>query len=291
LPHRRTLLLAAAAALSAPLAPASGRAAGSDAAHAGLAALESAGAVRLGVAAVNTATGARLGWRAAERFAFCSTFKVVSVSAILKRSETAPALLQQRVTYGGESLVPYSPVTEKHVGTGMTIAELCAAALQYSDNTAANLIIRALGGPAGVTRFARAIGDNTFRLDRMETALNTAIPHDPRDTSTPAAMMRDTRALAAGGLLGTAQRTMLVDWMKGCTTGGKRIRAGVPAGWQVADKTGTGDYGTTNDLGLVWPPGKPPIVLAIYLTQADKAAAPRDDIVARAAAIVTATLG
>ncbi|MBC7780346.1 MAG: class A beta-lactamase [Proteobacteria bacterium] len=253
-----------------------------------LAALELSSGGRLGVAALNTSNGAQVNHRSDERFAFCSTFKVIAAAAILKRSATESGLMQRRLVYRHDELVAYSPITEKHAGEGLTVSELCAAALQYSDNTAANLMIRLLGGPAAVTSFARSIGDGAFRLDRWETALNEALPGDPRDTSTPAAMMGSLQRLALGDALEVPERTQLVAWMRGSTTGAKRIRAGVPAGWSVADKTGTGDYGTTNDIGLVWPPGKLPIVLAIYFTQREKAALPRDDVVATAARIVMA---
>jgi beta-lactamase class A len=243
------------------------------------------------VAALNTAGGAQLNYRASERFALCSTFKVLAASAILRRSATEPGLLQRRIFYTKDAVVAWSPITGRHIDRGMTIAEICAAALQYSDNTAANLMIRLLGGPAGVTAFARSIGDDTFRLDRWETSLNDAVPGDPRDTSTPGAMLRDLQLLAMGDVLGEAERARLVQWMRGNTTGAKRIRAGVPAGWSVADKTGSGDYGTSNDIGLAWPPGKPPIVLAIYFTQHAKAAALRDDVVAAATRIVVEALG
>ncbi|HEX7391273.1 MAG TPA: class A beta-lactamase [Acidiphilium sp.] len=254
------------------------------------AALETASGGRLGVAALNTATGATIGHRQNERFAFCSTNKMIVVSGVLKRSETETGLLDRRITYTKADLLSYAPVTSKHVATGMTVETLCAAALEYSDNTAENLLIRLLGGPKAVTAWARSIGDTVFRIDRLEPELNTAIPGDPRDTTTPAAMTRDLHGLALGTLLGPAERTRLVGWMKNCKTGGARIRAGVPAGWTVADKTGTGDYGTTNDIGVIWPPGKPPIVLTVYFTQpADKGAKPKDDVLASAARIVTET--
>lgn len=289
---RRTLLLGTAAVPLAGTAatwPRSARAATSAKDH--LAALEVATGGRIGVAALNTADGARIYYRANERFAFCSTFKVLASSAILKRSATESGLLHRRVVYTKDDVVAYSPITGKYIGEGMTVSEICAAALQHSDNTAANLMIRILGGPAAVTAFARSIGDREFRLDRWETSLNGAVPGDPRDTSTPAAMMNDLRRLALDELLGEAERARLVEWMRGNTTGTKRICAGVPAGWSVADKTGSGDYGTTNDIGLAWPPGKPPVVLAIYFTQATKQASWRDDVVASAAKIVSEVLG
>jgi len=285
-PVRRALLLAA---TSAPFASAGAAWAGSapagTAAHGRLGALESAAGGRLGVAAFNTADGAQISHRADERFPFCSTFKVLAVSAILKRSAAESGLLQRRIAYSKDELVAYSPITGRHAGSGMTASQLCAAALQYSDNTAANLLMKMLGGPAAVTAFARSIGDGESRLDRWETELNTAIPGDPRDTSTPAAMSRNLQRLALGDVLGGAERDRLVEWLRGNTTGAARIRAGVPAGWQVADKTGSGSYGTVNDVAVVWPPGKPPMVLAIYFTQPDKDAPWRNDVVATAAKI------
>lgn len=285
---RRALLLGAA---SATLTGILGTGARAASAEDRFAALEVPAGLRLGLAALNTADGARMEHRANERFAFCSTFKVLAASAILQRSTAEADLLQRRISYGRDELAPYSPVTSKHADEGMTVAELCAAALQYSDNTAANLMIRLLGGPAAVTAFARSIGDDAFRLDRWETALNTAVPDDPRDTTTPAAMLQDLQQLTLGDALGRDQRAQLVLWLRGNTTGAKRMRAGVPASWSVADKTGTGDHGTTNDIGLLWPPGKPPILLAIYVTQATKTAAARDDVVAAAARIVADALG
>lgn len=291
LPVRRTLLLAAA---SVPFAGAActswaGKTGGSSAAQDRLAALESAAGGRLGVAALNSANGARISHRANERFPLCSTFKVLAASAILQRSAVQSGLLQRRIAYTKDELVAYSPITGEHAGEGMTVAELCAAALQYSDNTAANLLMKMLGGPSAVTAFARSIGDAEFRLDRWETELNTAIPGDARDTSTPAAMAGSLQRLALGDALGGAERDRLVHWMRGNTTGAARIRAGVPADWQVADKTGSGDYGTANDVAVAWPPGKPPLVLAIYFTQRGKDAkdaAYRNDVLATAARIV-----
>jgi beta-lactamase class A len=152
----------------------------------------------------------------------------------------------------------------------MTVSELCEVTLQYSDNAAANLLMKQIGGPAAVTAYARSIGDSEFRLDRWETELNSALPDDVRDTTTPLAMARSLQKLVLGDVLPAAQRKLLRDWMVGNTTGATRIRAGVSAAWTVADKTGAGDYGTVNDIGVIWPPGKAPLVLAVYLTQPNK---------------------
>jgi beta-lactamase class A len=247
--------------------------------------LEEAFGGRIGLFAHDLATGAQLRHRADQRFPLCSTFKLMAASAVLARSMQVQGLLQERQRYGKADLVTYSPVTEKHVGDGMTVAELCAAAMQYSDNTAGNLLIRLLGGPEAVTAFARSIGDTAFRLDRWETALNTAIPGDPRDTTTPEAMGRSLQRLTLGSVLGPAQREQLQEWLRGNTTGNARIRAGVPAGWTVGDKTGTGDYGTANDVAVLWRPQREPVVLAIYTAQDRKDAQARNDVIASAARI------
>nr|WP_308437999.1 class A beta-lactamase [Jeongeupia naejangsanensis] len=245
---------------------------------------------RLGVCALDTGSGRRLGYRMDERFAFCSTFKAMLAGAILARSVGDAGLLQRRIRYTQADLVSYSPVSGPRVADGMTVAELCAAAIQYSDNTAANLLIRQLGAPADVTTFARSIGDDVFRLDRWETELNTALPGDPRDTTTPAAMARSLQALTLGDALPPAQRAQLQDWLRGNTTGAKRIRAGVPAGWQVGDKTGSGDYGTTNDIAVLWPPQRAPIVLAVYFTRPAQDAKWVDAAIADAARLVVKAL-
>jgi len=293
-PQRRSLLLAAATApiigaLNACASPRAGEASG----HVDMpfTELEQTAGGRLGVFALDTATGRRAQHRATELFPFCSTFKMMLSAAILAHSVDRPLFLQQQVTYHQADLVSYSPVTERHVGTGMSVAELCRATVQYSDNAAANLLMKLIGGPSAVTAFARSIGDADFRLDRWETELNTAIPGDRRDTTTPAAMAESLRVLALGDALPAQQRATLVEWLRGNTTGDKRIRAGVPSGWQVGDKTGTGDYGTTNDIGVLWPQSRAPIVLAVYYTQARPDAKAKDDVIASATRIAVAALG
>jgi beta-lactamase class A len=286
-PVRRTLLLAIASTpLMSACAPWTADRRDVSSPQERLAALETASGGRLGVAALDTADGTWLMHRADERFPMCSTAKVLVASAILDRSTHEGALLQRRIKYTAGGMVAYSPVTEQHVAEGMTVAELCAATLRYSDNTAANLLIELLGGPAAVTAFARAAGDGEFRLDRWEPALNSAIPGDPRDTTTPAAMARSLQRLALGDTLGPLQRQQLQRWLLGNTTGAARIRAGAPADWQVGAKTGTGDYGSSNDIAVLWRPAKPPIVVALYFTQREQAAKPRDDVLAAATRIV-----
>lgn len=289
-PTRRTFLLAAAAAPLVSILPAwAGTPAFATAVEAELAALEKASGGRLGVDAVDIGLGRRISYRAHERFPLCSTFKLMLTGAVLAASVRQRDLLERRIAYARDDLVSHSPITGKHVDAGMTVAELCAAAMQYSDNTAANLLIDLLGGTAAVNAFARNLNDTRFRLDRRETQLNTAIPGDPRDTSTPAAMGQSMRTLVLGHALPEPQRARLEDWMRGNTTGDRRIRAALPAGWKAGDKTGSGAHGTTNDVAILWPPHRAPISLAIYYTQDAPDAKWRDDVVAAAArAVLTA---
>lgn len=295
-PYRRTFLLAVA---TTPFAGACLPAGASDqkimrsVMQEEMARLEASAQGRIGLSAINTADGRHMQYRAEERFPVCSTFKAIAVAAILERSTADSRLLQQRITYSKEDVEKsgYGPITEKHLADGMTIAELCAATIQYSDNAAVNLLMKELGGPAAVTAYARSIGDHTFRLDRWEPELNSAIPGDLRDTSTPAAMEKTLQRLALGDALALPQRAQLVAWLKGNTTGGKRMLAGVPKGWIVGDKTGTGSYGTTNDIGVLWPATGSAIVAAIYFTQHEKDASPRDDVIASATRILIRALG
>lgn len=251
--------------------------------------LEASSGGRLGVAALRTSDGAYVGYRESERFPMCSTFKLLAVALILKRSMAERGLLDERIRYGDAELVANSPVTKGRSGEGMTIGELSAAALQHSDNTAANLLLTALGGPEVLNQFALSIGDTWFDLVRKETEVNTSVPGDMRDTTSPRAMMLDAqKLLLADDVLGSREREQLKAWMLGNTTGATRIRAAVPnSGWQVADKTGSGDYGTANDVAVVYPPSSAPLVVAIYFTGVTpKETPPQDEIVDEAARIV-----
>lgn len=253
--------------------------------------LEQESGGRLGVAASAGEAGQSLSWRGDERFAFCSTFKVVLAGAILKQTEKNQSLLGQTVVLSKDQIVTWSPVTEKLVGKPVAVKELCRAALQHSDNSAANALIRVLGGLDEVTDFARSLGDSKFRLDRWETELNTAVPGDERDTTTPDAMAATLRKLVLGEALDAPGRRLLKEWMLGNTTGAARIRAGVPAGWPVADKTGTGDYGTSNDIGVVFRPApQSPLVVAIYYTHTHPDAPMNNTIVAEAAKVAVDAL-
>jgi beta-lactamase class A len=248
-------------------------AAGSPAAGAGeplerLKALEQAHGGRLGVAILDTATGRRINHRGEERFPMCSTFKLLAVAAVLARVDRGELALAQRIAFAKDDLVSYSPVTEKHVGApGMTLAELCEAAITLSDNTAGNLLLDRIGGPDGWTAFARSLGDDASRLDRRETILNEAIPGDPRDTTTPAAMLRDLQAVLLGDTLSAASKSQLVAWIEATRTGDARLRAGFPKGWRVGDKTGTSNNAVFNDIAIAWPPGKPPLLVTAYYAE------------------------
>ena len=253
-----------------------------------LAALEKTSGGQLGVAAINTANNTRIQYHANERFPFCSTSKFIVVAAILKKSMTDKNLLQEKIMYTQKDLDTansYSPVTQQHLATGMTISELCAAAI-LSDSTAMNILVQKLGGPKAINKFAYSIGDKMFRLDRYEPELNTAIPGDARDTTSPNAMANDLQKLVLGNVLAAPQRELLQTWMKANNTGDHRIRAGVPQGWVVGDKTGSGHYGVTNDIAVIWPPSCPPIILAIYFRQSKQTATWRDDVISAATRIV-----
>ncbi|MEU7583027.1 class A beta-lactamase [Streptomyces sp. NPDC041068] len=225
---------------------------------------------RIGVHALHTGTGAAVGYRAHERFAIASTFKVLAAGAILRRArEQEPGLLDVLIRYGRDDLVEHSPRTEMHLETGMTVRELCDATITYSDNAAANLLMRRIGGPSGITEFARSLGDPHTRLDRWETDLNTNIPGDRRDTTTPAVMTENLRKLIVGDALHPLDRGQLTRWLLENTTGDKRIRAGLPKGWRVGDKTGSPAYGGVNDVAVAWPPQQAPLVLSVYTTRLD----------------------
>jgi beta-lactamase class A len=230
-----------------------------------LAQIEASVGGRLGLS-VMAGSKVVLGYRAFERFPMCSTFKVLAAGLVLHRVDRAEEHLDRVVRFTKADVVSYSPVTQDRIASGMTIAELCEAALTQSDNTAANLLLDSFGGPPGVTAWARSLGDLTTRLDRRETALNDATPGDPRDTTSPDAMANNLRKLLLGDVLGVASRQRLVDWMLRNRTGDERLRAGMPAGAIVADKTGSGEHGTANDIGLVWLPKSDPVVVTVYLT-------------------------
>jgi beta-lactamase class A len=222
---------------------------------------------RLGVAVLDTLSGERTGHRADERFPMCSTFKLLAAAAILARVDAERERLDRRIRFEAGDVVVNSPITkDRHGGDGMSLAELCEAAMTASDNTAGNLLLANLGGPAGLTAYARSLGDTVTRLDRIEPELNEALPGDPRDTTTPSAMLTNLHTLALANALSARSREQFVQWLVGNKTGDTRLRAGLPAGWRAGDKTGAGENGTTNDVGLVWPPDRAPVIVSVYLT-------------------------
>ncbi|HYG91670.1 MAG TPA: class A beta-lactamase [Azospirillum sp.] len=257
-----------------------------------LAALEKRLGARLGVAALDTGTEQFWGYRADERFPLCSTFKLLASAAVLARVDAGRESLSRRIRFETGDLVTYSPITKDRVGgDGMTLAELCEATMTLSDNTAGNLILDSLGGPSGVTEFARSLGDSVTRLDRRETELNTAIPGDPRDTTTPKAMVANLRSLVLGDRLSPASRDQLTAWMVANKTGDARLRAGVPTGWRVGDKTGSGAYGTANDVGVIWPANRRPLVVSVYLTETKASLGDRDAVIAEVARVLAGAMG
>ena len=247
-----------------------------------LMALERAHGGRLGVAILDVDSGRRVNHRGEQRFALCSTFKLLAAALVLARVDRGEEQLGRRIVYDGDALVTYSPVTELHVGApGMTLAELCHAAVTVSDNTAGNLLLASFGGPPALTAFARSLGDGATRLDRIEPGLNDVPPGDERDTTTPASLLVSLRALLVGDALSATSRTRLRDWLLASSTGGRRLRAGVPADWLVGDKTGTGERGATNDVGILLPPGRGPLLVAAYYDAPDDAAdSQRDAVIA-----------
>lgn len=258
-------------------------------AHSQLAALESSTRGRIGISALNTANNEQFQYHADERFPLGCTSKVIGVAAILKKSMTDKQLLQKKITYKKQDLASsWSPITERHVDDGMTIFDLCAAAITYSDNSAMNFLVTQLGGLQNINTFAHSLGDNYFRLDHMwPKEAEFGGKNNVYDSSTPATMEKSLQTLTFGNVLASPQREQLLDWMKNNTTGNARIRAGVPQGWIVGDKTETGFYyGTTNDIGIIWPPNCKPIILAVYYTNDKKSAVKREDIVASATKIV-----
>ncbi len=215
----------------------------------------------IGLFAADIGTGRTVARRDGDPFAMCSTFKTYAAARVLQKAQRGEVDLPQAVFIDPGVLLPNSPVTAAQAGQTMSLAQLCAAALQHSDNAAANLLLQAIGGPPAITDFARSIGDDRTRLDRWEIDLNTAIPGDLRDTSTPRALGLGFQNLLTGTVLGDSQRRQLNDWMRGNVT--SSMRAGLPSGWTTADKTGTGDYGSTNDIGIAYGPNGQRVLLAL----------------------------
>lgn len=246
---------------------------------------------RIGIAAVDVARNKRVEYHAQERFLMCSTFKVLAVAAVLKRVDDKKEQLDRFVPYGEAQLLAYAPVTREHVKEGgMTLEALCAAAIEQSDNTAANLLLEAIGGPKGVTETARALGDNFTRLDRKEPELNEASEGDERDTTTASAMCRDLERLFTSDFLSAASRRRLEGWMQANKTGARLIRASVPADWKIGDKTGRSGKGATNDIAILRPPSGGPVFVAIYTSDPTDSEEGRQKLVADVAKVALEAL-
>jgi beta-lactamase class A len=256
-----------------------------------IAAIEAKTGSRIGVAALDTDSGKRLDHRSEERFPMCSTFKFLAVAAVLKRVDQGKENLDRFIRYDAKDILEYAPVTKAHLKEGgMTLGALCAAAIEQSDNTAGNLLLAAIGGPTGLTNSARSFGDDMTRLDRIEPELNSAIPGDERDTTTPAAMCSDMQRLLLSDVLSESSRHLLEDWLRRDETGTLMIRSGVPKTWSIGDKTGRGANGATNDVAIIRQPGRAPILIAIYSIGSTSSADDRAATVAEAARAVVAFL-
>lgn len=239
---------------------------------------------RLGIYAIDTGTGRTVSYRPDERFAYTSTFKPLAAGALLLKKPLDE--LDKVITYKKEDLVTYSPVTEKHVEKGMTLREISDAAIRYSDNTAGNLLLKELGGPAGLETVLKEVGDTITKPERYETDLNEAVPGDIRDTSTPKALATTLKAFTVDGVLPPEKQEVLIDWLKRNTTGDELIRAAVPEGWAVGDKTGAGSYGTRNNIAIIWPPNQAPIVMAVMSSRTEQEASYDNALIAKSAKVV-----
>ncbi|MFE7900650.1 class A beta-lactamase [Streptomyces sp. NPDC057424] len=254
--------------------------------------LEQEHTARLGVYARNMRTGRTVAYRADERFPMASVFKTLAAAAVLRDLDRHGEVLARRVHYTRDYVMKsgYSPVTEDHVATGMTVGELCDATIRFSDNTAGNLLLKELGGPTAVTRFCRSVGDRVTRLDRWEPELNSAEPWRVTDTTSPRAIGTTYARLVLGRVLEPRDRARLTDWLLRNTTSTEKFRKALPADWLIADKTGGGRYGGNNDVGITWPPDGPPIVMSVLTTQPEEDAAADNPLVAGAAALLAAEL-
>ncbi len=257
-----------------------------------LADLEKKTGGRLGVSVLDTETNISLGHREEEHFPLCSTYKALAAGFVLARVDQGTEKLDRRVTYGKDKVVTYSPETEKHAGgDGMTIGELCAAAITLSDNTAGNLLLESFGGPAVLTSWLRTTGDTETRLDRNEPDVNQAVKDDPRDTTTPDAMLDSIGLLTLGNTLSETSRDQLVNWLVANTTGNNRLRAGLPKEWKVGDKTGTGNNGSYADIAVIWPPDRGAILVTTFVAEATASAKDVEAVFAEIAKIVVDMVG
>lgn len=258
----------------------------------GLARLEKRRGGRLGVALLDGEAPA-LGYRLNERFAMCSTFKLPLAGAVLARVDGGLEQLDRRLAIVASEVIANSPVTGPRAGQTLTVLELCEAMVTTSDNTAANLMLKATGGPEAFTTWLRSLGDTVTRLDRYEPEMNgmDLEKGDERDTTSPAGMAHTVRALALRDTLTAESRDRLVGWMIATQTGLTRLRAGLPKDWKVGDKTGTGGYGPTNDVAVAWPPDRAPIVLSAYYDRRGRSMEDNAAVLAEVGRLVASHLG
>jgi beta-lactamase class A len=246
---------------------------------------------RIGLAACSSSGSLRIDYRGHERFAMCSTFKLMLAAAILARVDAAQLRPDQLMHYSPDGLLANSPVTTAHADEGaLPLQEMARAVVEVSDNTAANQLLALIGGPPGYARFLRTLGDHNTRLDRIELALNSNLPGDVRDTTTPRAMLADMSQVLLGDTLSAGSRERLLQWLRDCRTGRERLRAQLPSGWSAGDKTGTGERGANNDLAIFWPPGAAPLLIACYLSGSQQPAAELNAAHARIGALVAHAL-
>jgi len=278
---RRRVLLASAAAAALAASEYRGVAAADPAPpiEAGLAGIEDQYNAKIGFYGLNLRSNRMLGYRENDMFATCSAFKAYVAGQILQKDQRGELKLTDELYIDPALFVPVaSPITEPNIGAWMPLSDLCAAAVRQSDNTATNLMLEILGGPPSVTEFARSVGDDRTRMVRWETDLNSAYPGDPRDTTSPRGMGTGFLTMLTGDVLDEPHRAQLEEWMRTIVTGDKRIRAGLPSGWSIADKTGAGDYASTNDIGVAFGPNGERLLLAVMTrTRSDDSQAPRPD--------------
>ncbi|RAU19442.1 class A beta-lactamase [Nitrincola tibetensis] len=242
---------------------------------------------RIGFSAYDSETGVRWEYNADQRFAMSSTFKTLACAALLQRVDSNEEQLERKVSFSKSDLVTYSPITEQHADSReMSLFELCEATLTTSDNTAANLILQAIGGPEVVTEFARGIGDNVTRLDRWETELNQATPNDDRDTTTPNAMVGNLKGLLLGDVLSPNSKSQLREWLVGNKVADGLFRASMPAEWVIADRTGAGGFGSRAITAVIWPPERLPILVAFYITETTASFEDRNTAIAELGSVI-----
>lgn len=257
---------------------------------AALAQLEKDNGGRLGVFVLDTGSGETASHRSGERFAMCSTFKMLLAANVLSRTDAGKESLDRAIAIPASGFLGNSPITKEHAGSKMTMRDLCQAVITRSDNTAANLLLDTISGPQGITEFARRLGDTVTRLDRTEMSLNEAKPGDPRDTTSPEAMVTNWQKLLLGNFLSEPSRKQLTAWLIATTTGRERLRAGFHANWTAGDKTGSNGENTSNDVAIAWPDNQPPVIVAAYLTECPGPEDKREAVLAEVGRLVAKSI-